>query len=75
MLHRTGYHAPRYPRYALLLTQAMYVQQLSDISVQYSQFGSLFARPLYDNIPPPLEPSTLWQPLHKDSYECLMRVL
>ena len=48
---------------------------VSDIPVQYSQFGSLFARPLYDNIPPPLEPSTLWQPLHKDSYECLMRVL
>ena len=26
VLYRTGYHAPRYPRYALLLTQAMYVQ-------------------------------------------------
>ena len=47
----------------------------SDIPVQYSQFGSRFACPLHDTIPAPLEPSTLWQPLHKRSYECLMWVL
>ena len=28
-----------------------------------------------NTIPPPLEPSALWQPLHKDSYGCLMWVL